>query len=77
MKIDIEGMELKALRGAVNTIRRCNPILYVEYFKGEREELRKFLLAHKYRIYEASEFDWLAIPFTHPDLAIAGAMEIR
>ena len=30
MKVDIEGMEEKALRGAAETIKRCRPVLYVE-----------------------------------------------
>lgn len=30
IKIDVEGMEEKVLKGAVKTIERCRPILYVE-----------------------------------------------
>src|SRR6185312_10827709 len=30
MKIDVEGMEVEALRGAVATIERFRPILYIE-----------------------------------------------
>lgn len=30
IKIDVEGYELEVLKGAVETIKRCNPILYVE-----------------------------------------------
>ena len=30
MKVDIEGMEEKALRGAKESIIRCKPVLYVE-----------------------------------------------
>jgi FkbM family methyltransferase len=30
MKIDVEGFELKVLKGAVNTIARCKPVIYVE-----------------------------------------------
>ena len=30
MKIDVEGFEEKVLRGAVDTIARCRPILYIE-----------------------------------------------
>lgn len=30
LKLDIEGMEFEALRGAVETIRRCQPVIMVE-----------------------------------------------
>src|SRR5262249_9347571 len=30
MKLDVQGMETEALRGAAATIRRCRPFLYVE-----------------------------------------------
>jgi FkbM family methyltransferase len=41
IKIDIEGMELAALRGATETIARCRPVLYVE---SDREDLSQPLL---------------------------------
>lgn len=44
IKIDVEGMEKKVLEGAVETIRRCKPILYVEDDRKEKTaELRAFL----------------------------------
>jgi FkbM family methyltransferase len=39
LKIDVEGMEIKALRGARRTIRRCRPPIFVEVM---RSNLRKF-----------------------------------
>jgi hypothetical protein len=33
--MDIEGMEIDALQGAADTIRRCRPFLYVENNKGK------------------------------------------
>lgn len=30
MKIDVEGMEAKLIRGAIETLARCRPLLYVE-----------------------------------------------
>ncbi len=34
MKIDAEGMEMEILDGADQTIRRCRPIMFVEYHQG-------------------------------------------
>jgi FkbM family methyltransferase len=42
MKIDVEGMEVPALRGARDTIRRLRPLLYVE---NDREESSAMLIA--------------------------------
>jgi FkbM family methyltransferase len=52
IKADVEGMELEILQGAVRTIDRCHPILYVE---DDREQnsaaLRAWLISHGYRLY--------------------------
>ena len=50
MKIDVEGFEEQVLRGAVETIKRCNPVLYVEDDRVEkRAALHKFLQELGYR----------------------------
>jgi len=38
IKIDIEGMEIDALRGAEETIKKFKPILYVENDRAEKSE---------------------------------------
>ena len=38
LMLDIEGMEEAALRGAVRTIARCRPLLYVEIDKADKRE---------------------------------------
>lgn len=31
IKIDAEGMEYQVLKGAINTVRRCRPVMFVEH----------------------------------------------
>lgn len=38
MKIDVEGMELKVLKGGMQTIKRLKPILYVENDRLEKSD---------------------------------------
>jgi FkbM family methyltransferase len=52
IKIDIEGMETEALRGAAVTIARFRPILYVENDRQARSaELIGLLQQYGYRLY--------------------------
>jgi FkbM family methyltransferase len=62
IKIDIEGMELEALAGAVETIERCHPILFVERVKCGDAELHDWLRSHDYLVYPVG-MNYLAI---HP-----------
>jgi FkbM family methyltransferase len=43
LKIDVEGMEIDVLRGSGETIRRCEPILFVE---NDREHKSEALISH-------------------------------
>jgi FkbM family methyltransferase len=53
MKIDVEGFELEVLKGAVQTIERCKPILYVEDDRMEKSRaLREFIKKLGYSIEE-------------------------
>lgn len=52
IKLDIEGMELEALRGAAETIRRHRPALYVENELDDKSRaLITLLLSYGYRLY--------------------------
>ncbi len=52
IKLDVEGMEIKALQGAVRTIERLQPILYVEDDRLEKSEaLRQFIDSLDYDMY--------------------------
>ncbi|HWB10621.1 MAG TPA: FkbM family methyltransferase [Pirellulales bacterium] len=52
IKVDVEGMEERVLRGAAETIRRFRPLLYVEDDRPDRsEDLRAFLFELGYELY--------------------------
>jgi len=52
IKIDVEGMEEKVLRGAVETINRCQPALYVENDRQENSaSLVDFIRGLGYRLW--------------------------
>ncbi len=50
IKIDIEGMEMEALAGAINTIRRFRPQMIIEKIKSDETALRAWLVAEGYRM---------------------------
>ena len=39
IKLDIEGMEIHALNGSLNTIKKHKPIMYIEYMKIGKNQL--------------------------------------
>lgn len=49
IKLDIEGMEMRALAGAVRTMAQCRPFVFCEMAKSETNEIRGFFAAHDYR----------------------------
>ena len=55
IKIDVEGMEREVLLGAVETIRRFRPVLYVEDDRPDKSPaLRELLLSLGYELFEHS-----------------------
>lgn len=50
MKLDIEGMEYKALKGAANTITACHPFITFEHHKTDRAGVGHLLKSLGYRI---------------------------
>ena len=62
LKADVEGMELSVLRGAVRTIERFHPILYVENDRVESSPaLIQFLQSLGYKLY------WHLPPLFHAE----------
>lgn len=61
LKIDIEGMELAALRGARQTIAKHRPLVFVETLKCDGDAVAALLLRAAYRIERRSDHIW-AIP---------------
>ena len=70
LKLDLEGYEARALAGAVETIKRCQPWILIENKRTVLERLlgskaQNFLTDKGYRLVEkigAEEIDWLFRP---------------
>lgn len=50
MKIDVEGHELNMLKGAVNTINKYKPTIFIECFENNFESVRKFFKNNNYEL---------------------------
>jgi FkbM family methyltransferase len=62
IKIDVEGFELDVLQGAVTTLERCKPVLYVENDRVEQSAaLIQWLMDHDYQLW------WHLPPLFNPD----------
>lgn len=65
MKIDVEGHELNALKGAIKTIQRSRPVIVIEIWRkrGKRlENIKKFMKDINYSIEHISADDFICKP---------------
>jgi FkbM family methyltransferase len=75
LKIDVEGMENQVLSGAAETIARCQPVIFVECLKSNRDELRRLLKQWQYTLYE-NAMNFLCIPEKFSATIVATAAPI-
>ena len=68
IKLDVEGMELEALQGAVKTITAFRPLMLVEHIKAEPGTLQPFLESLGYRCFMTA-LNILAVHLDDPCLA--------
>jgi FkbM family methyltransferase len=66
IKLDIEGMESLALRGARRTIAMHRPLIMVEVLKSEPAALAAYFEALSYQVTPRGE-NWIAIPLEMSD----------
>ena len=66
IKIDVEGHELKVLKGAINTINKCSPLIVVEengsaekWNKGIENEALNYLQELGYKIVAQNRNDYI------------------
>lgn len=60
IKLDIEGMEIDALKGAQQVLTRFHPILWIEWIKSDRNELQQILESFGYYFIEERGANLLA-----------------
>lgn len=62
IKIDVEGMEIKVLQGATDTIKRHKPYILIESFAENYPKTNTFLTALGYEVEEISTDNYLFFP---------------
>ena len=76
IKVDVEGMELDVMRGALNTIERHRPLMQVEWWGRDHGALPRFLIDELgYRVCQAG-MNLVCIPVERVDISIDESMEI-
>ncbi|HKA45683.1 MAG TPA: FkbM family methyltransferase [Burkholderiales bacterium] len=77
LKIDAEGMEHKVLAGASATVKRCRPLIFLEYEKTDFDAVKAWLRAAEYRAYYAQRPNILCIPGEFDRISVKGAARVR
>jgi len=62
IKIDVEGYEKKVISGAINTILRERPVIFIEIWEEHREEILRFFSNINYIVIYVLGADFIALP---------------
>lgn len=71
LKLDVEGMEHLALRGADDLVSQHRPVCLVEMLKTDQAAVRDFFARHHYTAYAPTADDWWFFP-EEGDLGLGG-----
>ena len=74
IKLDIEGMELRALEGGRQTIAHHQPFMYLEVHKSDGSAIAEFLTSHGYRGFVCVG-ELLAVPRARP-ITVEGLKQV-
>lgn len=77
IKIDVEGMEHKVLRGAQRTISANRPLLFLEHEKTDFAAVKVMLKNWGYVSYYSQRPNILCIPEEITDIKIEGAVKVN
>jgi FkbM family methyltransferase len=72
LKIDTEGMELKVLAGAAQTLERCRPVVFVEFTEQTEAQVRSLMQAARFHLYRVQGQNFLCVPGEFPNVQISG-----
>lgn len=67
LKVDVEGAEIRCLRGAEATLRRSHPVIFLEMWQNNKGKISEFLtnLGYELQYVESAPApNWIAV---HPD----------
>ena len=59
--IGVEGMEMQVLDGAIQNLRRCRPVLYLEFLKSDKAALQQRVTQLGYAVHQ-KDINFLCIP---------------